>query len=150
MKHKIFAFILSISSPAFSATPSVLGMTFWDQQPGNSFGTRAIVIGQQEIGRDIIQLNTLQFLDFPTDERIGFSEDDIGENEKPKFDSYRVNCKEKTFALHSEAEEAQWKLVAYSKGWRFNFKGATVNSKDKSDTIYVNSEMIDIFKKSCK
>lgn len=150
MKYKIIAFSFYVALPAFSIAAPVLGLTFWDQQPGNSFGTKAIVVGQEEIGRDVIQLNTLQFVDFSTDERIGFSEEDVSHGEKPKFDSYRVNCKEKTFAIYSEAEDVRWKFVAYSKGWRFNFKGMTVNSKDKSDTTYVHPEMIDVFNKSCK
>lgn len=108
-------------------------------------GTEAIVIGQKDINRHVVMLRTIQA-------DVVYSSPDIGytnENEEIPNDTYRINCKENTFAVASKVT-VQWESNDYMNGWRYDFSGKDVRSTNQDSFAYTHPDMIKIFKKACK
>ena len=111
---------------------------------GSSGGEAVQFVGHKDIDRNVVELTAIKYSVYFYGNTTGFT----NEINDLSVDNYRVNCKNKTFAVLSEAD-VQWKLNAYQSGYRFNYKGNSVNG-DKEDSIKVTPEMIKAFVNVCK
>lgn len=132
--------------PLLATADSTVGNIFEYYASDRTCSNEAIVIGQYDIDRHTLAIQVTHVCR----NIYGSLPLSIEEEEKPaKTDMYRINCKESSFAILSEAD-GQGKYDMYRSGWYYNFTGKPIQPQPGESSTYVSESMINVFKKACK